>query len=302
MTIMALLPLSTFAQDGGTSQGLAPELLMIIYVIVGLLLIVTYSLWRVSIHLKKFMKGEFETEEQKMYDRRSVWEKIFQLKPVGTDKDVMMGHAYDGIRELDNPPPPWFMFLFYGTIAFAVIYFIGFFITDDIPTQQEEYIAEVEQEEARLAAMTASTDAEGGDAVAAVDEASLMLLTDAAALSAGESIYKKNCKVCHADGGRGSVGPNLTDEFWIHGGGVIEVYKTIKDGVITKGMQSWDGILTPEEMLQVTSYILKLDKIGPPDGLEPQGEEWTAPVEEEPSEAADSSEAEEVVEEPVSEA
>lgn len=252
--------------------GLSDPLLWIIYLVVGLLLIVTYLLYLVTLNLKKFAKGELASEEQKIYDRRSSWEKIFQLKPLETDKDTIIDEAHDGIYELDNPAPPWFMFLFYGTILFAVIYFVRFSVVKSGPTQEEEYLAEVQQVEAQQASLLAEQDLN-------VDESNVTYLAAASDIEAGKKIYVQNCKVCHDEGGRGNTGPNLTDEYWKHGGGITNVFKTIKYGVVEKGMRAWKDDLNPKMMQQVSSYILSLEGTNPEGAKPPEGDKWVAPVE-----------------------
>lgn len=282
--LTSLVSSTAFAQGTEASGGLSEPLLWIIYTIVGLLLVVTYLLYRVTVSLKRYLKGE--TAETKMYEGRSTWEKIFQLKPMGTDKDTMINEPHDGIYELDNPPPPWFMFLFYATIVFAVVYFIRYQVTGAGMTQEEEYLAEIEQVEQQQT----ETLAEEG---AAVDENTVVALTDASSIDAGRKIYTQYCKICHDADGKGNIGPNLTDEYWKHGGGVKNVFKTIKYGVIEKGMTAWEGTLSPQMMQQVSSYILSLQGTNPEGGKAPEGDLWVP--EEEAAPAAEES-AEEVTE------
>ena len=267
-----LLSQAVSAQSGNTIA-LPRELIWIIYFVTFLMLVLALFLWKISVQLRKYKNGEFETEEQKMWDKRNTWEKLFQLKPIGTDKSVEMDHEYDGIRELDNPPPPWFMFLFYGTVLFAVIYFVRYSVTGAGMTQEEEYIAE----------MTASEEAQSvnlAEQGLAVDETSVVLLTDAASIAEGQNVYVANCKICHDEGGKGNSGPNLTDEYWKHGGGINNVFKTIKYGVPDKGMISWEKMLSPQMIQQVSSYIISLQGTNPEGGLPPDGELWVPPVEE----------------------
>ncbi|MGB0849699.1 MAG: c-type cytochrome [Bacteroidia bacterium] len=272
LTIIGVLStLGVFAQgtEAANSGGLSQPLLWIIYLVLGLLLLVTYILYVVSRELKRYVKGESNSEEAKMWDSRSSWEKIFQLKPVGTDKDTMIDEPHDGIYELDNPPPPWFMFLFYGCIVFAVFYVGRFMFTDYGYTQEDEYIAEMKASEKK---QSDNVDEEALQ----IDENSVVALTESAALSSGKKIYNQNCKVCHGDGGKGMMGsgPNLTDEYWKHGGGVQNVFKSIKYGIIEKGMMAWKDNLSPQKMQEVTSYILSLQGTNPEGAKEPEGEKW----------------------------
>lgn len=282
-----MLGASPLFADAGTS-GFPRELLWIIYFITFLLLVLAFMLYQISVQLKRYKKGEFESDEQKMWDKRSMWEKLFQLKPVGTDKDVQMDHEYDGIRELDNPPPPWFMFLFYGTIVFAVIYFIRFEVTGNGPTQEEEYLAEVAAFEASQA-----TGEEGAEEEVTVDYNSVVALTDQAALDKGKSIYTVNCKICHGKDGMGTAtAPNLTDEYWLHGGGVKNIFRTVTDGVPDKGMVPWGGTLKAGDIQKVASYILSLQGSNPEGAWEAEGEIWV-PEETTETEASEEAPAEE---------
>lgn len=268
-----------FAQSAeSNTAGLSNPLLWIIYSVAGLLLLITYLLYLISKELKRYVNGESNTVEAKMWDSRSSWEKIFQLKPVGTDKDNIIDEPHDGIYELDNPPPPWFMFLFYGCVVIAAIYFVRFSMTDYGYTQEDEYIAEMKAAEVKLIANVASEDLN-------IDESNVEALTDAETLASGKKIFVQNCKVCHGNEGKGMTGsgPNLTDEFWKHGGGVINVFKTIKYGVIEKGMASWKDNLNPKKIQDVTSYILSLQGSNPEGAKEPEGVKWEASEEEETS-------------------
>ncbi len=284
LTILGVLgTLGVFAQGttAAASGGLSSPLLWIIYLVVGLLLLITYILFLISRELKRYISGESETEEAKMWDNRSSWEKIFQIKPVGTDKDTLIDEPHDGIYELDNPPPPWFMFLFYTCVVFAVIYFVRFSVSDYGYTQEDEYVAEMQAAEAKLVANLSEEDLN-------IDESNVVALTDAASITAGKKLYIQNCKVCHADGGKGLTGPNLTDEYWKHGGDAESIFKTIKYGVVEKGMASWKETLNPKKMQEVTSYILSLQGTNPEGAKAPEGEKWE-PKEETDAAPADTS-------------
>jgi cytochrome c oxidase cbb3-type subunit 3 len=205
-------------------------------------------------------------------EKRSFWEKILQIKPMYTDRNATMGHSYDGIQELDNPPPPWFMFLFYGTILFAVIYFMYYMVLGIGMTQEEEYAMEVKQAEIAKAEylLTAAED---------VDESNVLVLEEANFIQEGSDIYGVKCSACHGANGEGGIGPNLTDEYWVNGGGIVNVFKTIKYGVPAKGMKSWQDELSPSKIQKVASYILTLKGSNPENAKDPQGELWTDVVE-----------------------
>jgi cytochrome c oxidase cbb3-type subunit 3 len=182
------------------------------------------------------------------------------------EKDILMHHEYDGIRELDNVLPPWWLWLFYGTIIWGVVYLVNMHVINVWPHQDQEY----EQEMAQAAI---DVEAYLAKAAASVDENTVVQLTDAAVLSSGQATFQEFCKACHGGAGEGNVvGPNLTDAYWIHGGSVNDVFRTIKYGVAEKGMQSWKGDLNPQQMQAVASYILSLQGSNPPNGREPQGD------------------------------
>jgi cytochrome c oxidase cbb3-type subunit 3 len=187
------------------------------------------------------------------------------IKPITQEQSIMLDHNYDGIQELDHRMPPWLAYFFYGTVAFAVVYMAGFWVLDTVPTSEAEYTAEVVLAEQQVAAYKKTVSA-------GIDENTAKMVTDPKALETGKTLFAQNCQVCHGAAGEGGVGPNLADEYWMHGGTVGEVFKTIKYGVPEKGMIAWQQKLKPEEIQDVTGYILSLQGTHPAGGKEPQGE------------------------------
>jgi cytochrome c oxidase cbb3-type subunit 3 len=187
---------------------------------------------------------------------------------VEQEEDILMHHEYDGIRELDNVLPPWWLWLFYGTIVWSVVYIFNVHISGTWLHQSDEYEQEMAQARADVEAYLAK-------AAASVDENSVTAMTDAGALAAGKVTFVTYCKACHGENGEGNaVGPNLTDAYWLHGGDIRNVFTTIKYGVVEKGMQSWKKDLKPAEIQQVASYILSLQGSNPANAKAPQGELW----------------------------
>ena len=181
--------------------------------------------------------------------------------PIEREHEILLDHNYDGIKELDNNLPTWWLYLFFITIVFAVVYFGYFQIFGYGDTQLQEYDKSIiaANEEMKLHASK-------------VDENSANALTDPVAIEAGKTIFMENCAACHGKAGQGTVGPNLTDNYWLHGGDIKSVFKTIKYGVPAKGMISWQSQISPVQIQQVASYILTLKGTNPPDAKAPQGE------------------------------
>ncbi|NDK56339.1 c-type cytochrome [Pontibacter fetidus] len=181
----------------------------------------------------------------------------------GKDKnEIHSHHDFDGIQEYDNDLPPWWKMMFYVSIVFAVGYMLHYHVFKTGSLQAEEYEMEMEQ-----AALIAAATPDDPNAVTDYKP-----LTDATALESGKKIFSTNCAACHGPEGQGTVGPNLTDEYWLHGGDVNEVFKTVKYGVPAKGMVPWQGKLTKDQILEVSSYILSLKGSNPANAKEPQGE------------------------------
>jgi mono/diheme cytochrome c family protein len=172
-------------------------------------------------------------------------------------------HSYDGIQELDNRIPPWFTTLFAATVVFAGIYMLDYHIFSSSPLSAEEYKEEIALADLHRRIVLAT---EGS-----IDESQLVALTDPAAIQRGAEEYGKYCVSCHGNKGQGLVGPNLTDDYWIHGGGVRNVYATIKQGVPAKGMISWQLVFTPRQIQELASYVLTLRGTNPPGAKKAEG-------------------------------
>ncbi len=196
---------------------------------------------------------------------KDIKQKLTDAVPVDQEEKVMTDHEYDGIRELDNSLPPWWKALFYATIVFSVFYLAGYHVFGWAELQDAEYNTEVAEAKARIDAYMAS---KGG----ALNESNVTYLEDEAALAEGKSIFNANCTACHGAELQGTVGPNLADEYWIHGGSVGDIFKTIRDGVPSKGMISWKAQLSPEQIQKVSSYIISMEGTNPPNAKDPQGE------------------------------
>ena len=250
--------------ESGSSIGFHDILFTLIILLSFVMLIVVYTLKQVVTILKHESTGlpySYESETQ------TFWEKLLSLKPLSAEKDIDLGHDYDGIRELNNPIPPWFNVLFYGTIFFGLVYLMVYHVTDSAPLQAAEYknellAAEKQKEEYLKLAGNA------------IDENTVKLVTDKVQLAEAKQEYTTRCAACHGQNGEGGVGPNLTDEYWLHGGSINDVFKTIKYGVPAKGMVPWQNAINPVKMQELASFILSLQGTHPAGGKEPQGEKY----------------------------
>lgn len=197
------------------------------------------------------------------------WDERFFTRavPVEKEADVLMDHDYDGIRELDNALPPWWKYGFYITIALAVVYVFNFHVfgTGKNPIQEyESEMAEGKRVEEAYKAKTRDL----------VDENNVTL-ADASGIAEGGNLYKQSCVACHGQAGEGGIGPNLTDEYWLHGASMNQIYKTIKLGYPEKGMQGWETMYSPVQMKNLSSYVKSLKGTNPPNGKAPQGERFS---------------------------
>lgn len=187
--------------------------------------------------------------------------------PVEKEADIMLDHNYDGIKELDNSLPPWWIWGFYITIIWSVVYLVHYHVFDTGALSAEEYKNEIAMADQALKERQAKM-------ANFISSENVTMVNTPEGLGSGKDIFTKNCVACHGQGGEGTVGPNLTDEFWIHGGGIKNVFNTVTNGVPAKGMIAWKSQLSPKQIQEVSSYILTLQGTKPANGKAPEGEKW----------------------------
>lgn len=276
---------SLFAQDGekttmiteaSTIGGLAPSTFYIMASVIFLeLLIIIVMLINIKLLLRKEQDKLVSAEEMEVIKktRLSWWDKFNKLKPVSQEAELDLGHEYDGIRELNNRLPPWWLYGFYVTIVFAGIYLWRFHISHTGPSSKEEYDRSVASAEIKIKEYLKQK----GDAV---DENTVTLLTASEDLAEGKRIFNISCATCHKANGAGEVGPNLTDNYWMHGGDLKSIFKTIRYGI--NAMPQWQNQYSNKQIAQVTSYVKSLQGTNPPNPKAPQGtletEEPATPV------------------------
>lgn len=207
-----------------------------------------------------------ETKRAKKMDWQKLWAKVLSLRPMEEEKDLEIDHAYDGIKELDNPVPAWFNALFYSTITFGIGYLLVYHVFGWGLNQDQEYQQEMAQAEiAKQEYLAQSANL--------IDENTIELDETGTLATAGAAIFAANCTPCHGAAAEGGIGPNLTDEYWLHGRGEIkDVFKVVKYGVPEKGMVPWEQTLTPAQIAEVSNYILSIAGTNPANAKEPQGE------------------------------
>jgi cytochrome c oxidase cbb3-type subunit 3 len=251
--------------DASTFYLLATVLFLELLVIITLLLNIKLLLKKEK---EKFVTAsEMAKQEEEKINKLSWWDKINSLRPVSEEAELDLGHEYDGIRELNNRLPPWWLYGFYLTIIFAGIYLWRFHVSHNGALSKEEYETSVAKAEIKIQEYLKLK----GESV---DENTVALLTNADDVAAGKAIFTdpSKCPTCHMpDGGGNAVGPNLTDEYWLYGGSIKNIFNTIKYGT-NKGMRSWKDDLSAKQIAQVASYVKSLKGTKPANPKEPQGE------------------------------
>lgn len=246
-------------------------LMLLLFVIVMLVLLRTFKvlarvLLKTQGYTEEAMAAALKPAKQESVKRPKgeVWNKLLSLKPLSEEKSLLMDHEFDGIQELDNPTPKWFMALFYATITFAVCYLLIYHVFDLAPLQYQEYKNEMAQAaiEKQLYLSKAANK---------VDENTVKLTKDPSVLADGHAVFQQRCSPCHGDHAQGVIGPNLTDDYWLHGGQISQVFTTIKYGVPSKGMPTWESQLTPKQIADVANYVKSLQGTNPANPKAPQG-------------------------------
>ncbi|MGB1042968.1 MAG: cbb3-type cytochrome c oxidase N-terminal domain-containing protein [Tenacibaculum sp.] len=193
-------------------------------------------------------------------------QKWTDTKAIEEEEEIILDHNYDGIKELDNNLPPWWVYMFYATMIFAVVYLVKYEVLD-APNQEMEYAQAVAKAKQELAAFRATSTE------AVIDAETVTILTSESDLNRGKAVYNLNCAACHIADGGGGIGPNLTDEYWILGGGIKNVFTTITNGGRDgKGMVAWGKTLKPKDIQKVASYIMTMQGTTPAKPKPAQGE------------------------------
>lgn len=261
----AAAPVINYGGMSSTSFWTMGTVIALELLVVLLLVFFIKGLWK-SLHPSAQVATEKKITSSWLVTTWNKLDKQFFTKaaPIEQEADIMLDHDYDGIKELDNALPPWWKYGFYITIVVAVFYILKFEVWKTGQDQIQEYTTEMA--EAKL-----QTEAYLAEMKENVDEKSVVM-SDAAGITAGKALFAKTCVACHMSNGEGGVGPNLTDDYWIHGGSINDVFKTIKYGYPDKGMQAWSSTYSPVQIQQLSSYIKSLKGTNPPNAKAPQGD------------------------------
>ena len=260
LPLMLVSPVASMAQSASSGQEEAAGFLTMLYILVGIVVL----LFLILIVFVAQLGGLFAKDLQSKKEKIPSILKLFLIFKGDTTAltgefkgKPMQNHEYDGIHELDNDLPPWWKWLFYISIAFGVVYLLHYHVFQTGESQENEYLASVERAELKYGTQ---------EKIYETSEKDEALLANAAQL------YVGNCAACHKANGAGGLGPNLTDKYWLHGGGINDVVKIIENGVPEKGMKSWKQDFSSNEIYHIASYILTLQGTNPADGKDPEGE------------------------------
>ncbi|MGB0269363.1 MAG: cbb3-type cytochrome c oxidase N-terminal domain-containing protein [Bacteroidia bacterium] len=228
------------------------------------LIILYFANWLKAVVLPK------RSQEEK---RAAIWAKWWKQANKSVDieneGDVQLDHDYDGIKELDNALPPWWVYGFYLTIVFSLIYVWRYHISGTAPLQVEELNISIAEAKIRQAEYDKNNANK-------VDENSIVYEANPTLIANGEKLFAKNCVACHAADGGGGTGPNLTDKYWKHGGSINDIFKIIRLGVPDMGMIAWGEQLTPIEIAGLANYVMSIQGTKPANPKSPEGEIYNA--------------------------
>jgi len=239
----------------------------IAFVVISFTLAIYYLLLKNKYKKEAYLRSGRTQPESGLRKWWRALDKKYFTKAASLEKeaDVLLDHDYDGIKELDNALPPWWKWGFYITVVLAVIYMFRFHITKTGPTPLQEYEKEMEIAAIKL-------DNYKMNNKETIDERTITL-ADAKGIADGKKIFTGTCVPCHGANGEGNaVGPNLTDPYWLHGGSLGNIFKTITNGVPDKGMQAWGKTFSPTDIKNISSFIMSLQGTKPANAKVPQGE------------------------------
>lgn len=213
--------------------------------------------------IKKALGSDIE-KPKAVVKENVLLQKLTGAVAVEEEAEILLDHEYDGIRELDNDLPPWWKYGFYLTILVSIVYLIHYHVARTGNLQLTEYNNEIEKGKQEVAEFMKN-------AANNVDESNVKML-EGAEIESGKQLFISTCAACHGKLGEGGVGPNLTDPYWVHGGSIRDIFKSVKYGWPDKGMKAWKEDLSPVQMAQISSFVISICGTNPPNGKAPQGD------------------------------
>ncbi|WP_425075936.1 cbb3-type cytochrome c oxidase N-terminal domain-containing protein [Psychroserpens sp. S379A] len=269
--------IAEYTIDSGEKPAFIEQPMVLLFLLLVLLIIIAIEAIVASI--KNVLYQSLDAEAKARFDAQNAAQpklvrwinktyiKLLDSKAVEEEHEIILDHNYDGIKELDNNLPPWWLYGFYASIVFAAIYLVRFHVFNG----ENQY----DELESDLAQAKIDIEEYKKTAKDLVDFNTVEVLTDAGDLKAGQNLYETNCIACHKVDGGGGIGPNLTDKHWILGGGIKNVFKTISEGGRDgKGMIAWKQSLKPSEIAQVASYVLQFEGTTPAEPKAAEGDVW----------------------------
>lgn len=275
---LLLLSLSSYAQEPGNDIPYSIGGLdgFTFYSLIGILsievIIILVLLATIRSMLPKIAEDTEISASKPLVEAPSLMDKINASVSIEKEKDIMLDHNYDGIRELDNNLPPWWIYGFYITVIWGFIYLIYFHVSKTGDLQDAEYKKEVSIANQQLEEFRKKS-------ANMVDESNVKFLNDEASLIKGKDLFISNCAACHGNLGEGKVGPNLTDKNWIHGGSIKDIFKSLKYGWPDKGMKAWAEDFSPSQLAMIASYVKSLAGTNPAGAKAPEGEIYEEKIE-----------------------
>lgn len=277
LAFFLILGLMELLIDSGDKPAIIEYPILQIFMVFILFLMIIIQIILNAIENVMFQTLSDEAKARYLEDKGKTWEwkwakktykKLLGSKPIEAEQEIILDHNYDGIRELNNKLPPWWVYMFYASIVFAFIYMFRFHVfggyDQDLEYEQDVAAAQLEIEAYKKTAKDL------------VDANTVELMAEASDLKAGKAVFESNCVACHMADGGGGIGPNLTDDHWILGGGIKNVFHTISEGGRDgKGMIAWKQTLKPLEIAQVASYVLtNITGTPPANPKAPEGDIW----------------------------
>ncbi len=277
LAMLLFVPSFVRAEDvSGTmeSSTLFWAVIIILVILIGALLAVMSMLFTLKNVLDQDAKKQAIATGAEVPESTSIWknftQSLWNRASVEEEKDLVIDHDFDGIKELDNHLPPWWLYSFYGTIIWGIAYVLVYHVFESAPLQIEEYNNEIAAAEASLIKFREKNPEKK------IDLTNYTFSSDAVQIANGGKIFGGQCATCHKADGGGLAGPNLTDKFWKNGGSASAIYNVVTNGVANTAMIAWGGTFNASQISDIVAYVHSLQGTNPAGALGPDGKEYIA--------------------------